>query len=390
MSELLDNLIDATAATSAPEAQTDMMDDFISSTINPVEETPVVPETPTTIEGETPATTTVEETPAATTADEEAAPETPSKRKDWDTLRSSRDRWKQDAEEVKTTLQTKEQTIQTLSTQLEELKAKVAKLPELEDKLKDFDVYEKELSITRLEATREYRENIAKPLRVLGESAGQLAEVNATDNETIENVMLESDPVKQREMFKEATTGWDDVDRSDLWGMVKDARTLLDKQELMRNNATAAAKEQGDMASRREQAEKAEFKAAFTVSAKDAAKQLRDKTPFVPVIEGETEEDRYSLIAQRVAEVDFDAQTPRGKAFAAATAILHPKMVQTIGKLQAEVAALQARVKAENSGRASVTPNEQSNSPAQESQDFLTAMGVPTNQMSHSLNVIGQ
>ena len=390
MSEILDTLLDATAPAAAAQT-TDLMDDFISSTINPVEETPAAtPEaTPTTTE-ETPKAETTEETPTATTTEEEIVPETPSKRKDWDTLRSSRDRWKQDAEEVKTTLQTKEQTITTLTTQLEELQAKVARLPELEDKLKDFDVYEKELSVTRLEATREYRENIAKPLQVLGESAGQLATANATDNDTIENVMLESDPVKQREMFKEATAGWDDVDRSDLWGMVKDARTLLDKQELMRNNAAAAAKEQGDMAARREQAEKAEFKAAYTVSAKDAAKQLREKTPFVPVIEGETEEDRYSLIAQRVAEVDFDAQTPRGKAFAAATAILHPKMVQTITKLQAEVAALQARVKAANSGKASVSPNEQSNAPAQESQDFLTAMGVPTNNLSHSLNVIGQ
>lgn len=331
MPELLDNLLDATAPAAAAQT-TDLMDDFISSTINPVEETPAEPAT---IEGETPAVDTppVEEAPAATTTEEEVVPETPSKRKDWDTLRSSRDRWKQDAEEVKTTLQTKEQTIQTLSTQLEELKAKVAKLPELEDKLKDFDVYEKELSVTRLEATREYRENIAKPLQVIGESAGQLAKANATDNDTVENVMLESDPVKQREMFKEATAGWDDVDRSDLWGMVKDARTLLDKQELMRNNATAAAKEQGDMAARREQAEKDEYKAAFTSSTKDVAKQLREKTPFIPVVEGETEEDRYSLLAQRVAEVDFDAQTPRGKAFAAATAILHPKMVQTISKL---------------------------------------------------------
>lgn len=391
MPELLDNLLDATAPAAAAQT-TDLMDDFISSTINPVEETPVVPEAPPTIEGETPVENTppVEETPAATTTDEEIVPETPSKRKDWDTLRSSRDRWKQDAEEVKTTLQTKEQTIQTLSTQLEELKAKVAKLPELEDRLKDFDVYEKELSVTRLEATREYRENIAKPLETIGNSAAQLAKANDSDSATVENVMLESDPVKQREMFKDATVGWDDVDRNDLWAMVKDARTLLDKQELMRNNATAAAKEQGELAARREQEEKSQYKAAFTNSAKDVAKQLREKTPFIPVIEGETEDDRYKLLEQRVAEVDFDAQSPRGKAFAAAAAILHPQMVKTVAKLQAEVAALQARVKAENGSRASVAPNDQSNAPVAESQDFLTAMGVPTNNLSHSLNVLGQ
>jgi hypothetical protein len=387
MSETLDTLLGATAPPAATAPSGDLMDDFISSTINPVEETPPAPveETPATPVEETPAAP-VEETPAATT-DEEAIPETPSKRKDWDTLRSSRDRWKQDAEEVKNVLTTKEQTIQNLTSQLEELQARVAKLPELEDKLKDFDTYEKELSVTRLEATREYRENIAKPLQTIGDSAAQLAKANGSDSDTVENVMLESDPVKQREMFKDATVGWDDVDRNDLWAMVKDARVLLDKQELMRNNATAAAKEQSELAARREQEEKSQYKAAFASSAKDVAKQLREKTPFIPVVEGETEDDRYKLLEQKVAEVDFDSQTPRGKAFAAAAAILHPQMVKTVAKLQEEVAQLKARVKAENGARPSVAPSEPS-APSAEPQDFLTAMGVSSG-LSHPLNVLG-
>ena len=212
MSEQLDTLLDATAVTTPEVQNNDLMDDFVSSLT--AEEAPPVAETPAAATTEeTPANTT-EETPTATT-DEEAIPETPSKRKDWDTLRSSRDRWKQDAEEVKATIQTKEQTIQTLTTQLEELQSKVAKLPELEEKLQVFDEYEKELSVTRLEATREYRDTIAKPLSVIGQSAEQLAAVNSTDNDSVLAMMRESDPVKQRELFKEVTTGWDDVDRSD-------------------------------------------------------------------------------------------------------------------------------------------------------------------------------
>jgi hypothetical protein len=383
MSDELETIIDAPAAPAEPQSL-DLMDDFVSSLTADEKpaEAPPAEDKPAEAEETPPA-------PEDKPAEEETVPEVPKNRKDWDTLRGSRDKWKQTAEEVKTAVQEKDQTIQSLTAELEELRSRAAKVPELEDKLKDFDAYEKELAVTRLEATREYRDTIAKPLQTIGEEAEKLAQANETDAETILDVMREADPVKQRQMFKDATSGWDDVDKGDLWSMVKDARVILDKQETMRNNASAAAKEQLEMATKREQAEKEESRKAFTASAKEVAAQLREKTPFIPVLEGETEEDRYSLLMQKVSEVDFDTQSPRGKAFAAAAALLHPKMVKTVKKLQAELDTLRARVKDTNATRASVSPSSETR-PAEESQDFLAAMGIPTNQLSHPLNVIGQ
>jgi len=381
--EQLDAILDATQTATQQAASGDLMDDFVTG-LTTTEETPpaATEETPPAATEEAPPVAT-EEAPETT---EENVPEAPKNRKDWDVLRGSRDRWKTEAEEVKTVLSSKDETIKTLQQQLEELKNQTARLPELEDKLKDFDTYEKELAVTRLEATREYRETIAKPLEAIGNAAEAMAQANETDTETILDVMREPDPAKQREMFKEATLGWDEIDKSELWSAVKDARVLLDKQDLMRNNAAAAAREQLEKANAREQMEREEFKRAFVGSLKDVTKSLREKTPFVPVVEGETEEDRYRLLEQKVAEVDFEAQTARGKAFAAAAALMHPKMIQTINKLQEEVEALRSRVKGENAGRASVSPTDQSNAPSSEPQDFLTAMGVPTNPtMSQSL-----
>jgi myosin heavy subunit len=379
----LDAILDATQTATQQAASGDLMDDFVSGLTTTEEAPPAATEEapPAATEDAPPAAT--EEAPETT---EENVPEAPKNRKDWDVLRGSRDRWKTEAEEIKTVLSTKDETIKTLQQQLEELKNQTARLPELEDKLKDFDTYEKELAVTRLESTREYRETIAKPLEAIGNAAETLAQANETDTETILDVMREADPAKQREMFKEATLGWDEIDKSELWSAVKDARVLLDKQDLMRNNAAAAAREQLEKANAREQLEREEFKRAFVGSLKDVTKSLKEKTPFVPVVEGETEEDRYRLLEQKVAEVDFESQTPRGKAFAAAAAILHPQMVRTISKLQAEIETLRSRVKGENASRASVSPSDQSKAPSSEPQDFLTAMGVPTNPtMSQSL-----
>ena len=325
-----------------------------------------------------------------TPTDGDDIPEAPKNRKDWDTLRGSRDRWKQTADEVQQTVAVKDQTIATLSQQLEEEKARAARVAELEEKLKDFDAYEKELAVTRLEATREFRETIAKPLQVIGTQATTIAQTNESDPEKVLDMLREADPAKQRAAFKEITTGWDEVDRSELWSMAKDARVLLDKQDMMRENASAAAKEQAEIAAKREAAEKEAFQKEYSTSAKDATKSLREKTPFVPLSEGETEDDRYLALEQKVLSVDFDSQTPRGKAFAAAAAILHPKMIQTIEKLQAENAAQAARIKELNSKGASVAPTEQNRPPAEGPTDFLSAVGVKQSPMlSHSLNVVG-
>lgn len=358
-----------------------IMEDFVVS-LTSDEHTPAAPETPTEPEvtPETPAepeTPEVDpltldtpeiETPEAPPAEEEI-PDKPKNRADWDTLRASRDRHKQTAEEAA-------QNLQRIQAEAEELRVKAARAAELEEKLKTFDEYEKELAVTRLEATREYKETIKEPLDTIGASATIIAETNGADADKVLDILAEKDPAKQRAAFKELTAGWDNVDSAELWAMTKDARVLFDKQDLMKQNASAAAKEQQALAAAREAAQKDGFRKEFTNGTKDVVKSLKEKTPFIPLAEGETADDRYTNLESKVAAVDFDAQSPRAKAFAAAAAIEYPRMVQVIQKLQEENATLLGRVKANNSSKAAVTPAEGA-AHADTEEDFLKAMGVP-------------
>lgn len=361
------------------EAVPNIMEDFVASltadepmppAATEPEVTPPATETPATTEPEVdPLTLDTPETATPETPSEEEIPEAPKNRKDWDTLRASRDRHKQTAEEAA-------QNLQRIQAEAEELRVKAARAAELEEKLKDFDEYEKELSVSRLEATHEYKETIAKPLDAIGQSATSIAEANSVDADKVLEIISEKDPVKQRAAFKEITAGWDSVDSADLWAMTKDARVLFDKQDLMKQNASAAAKEQQALAAARETQQKEAFRKQFNDGTKDVVKSLKEKTPFIPLADGETADDRFTSLESKVAAVDFDAQSPRAKAFAAATALLYPQMRDTIAKLQEENATLLGRVKANNSSKAAVTPAEGATSEDAEV-DFLKAMGVP-------------
>lgn len=391
-----------TTPAAAPEP--DFMNDFVSSLVSE-DSTPAPTQTPTPA-AETPSTETpevpeddtlgldkpAEETPETSPEEtpEPEVPEVPKSRKDWDILRNSRDTHKKTAEESKAAIQVKEQTIQELTTQLEELKTKASELPELQEKLKVFDSYEKELAVTRLEATREYKETILAPLEVIAKSAEELAKANDSEADKVYDMLKEGDAAAQRIAFKELTSGWDEIDRAELWNMTKDARTVLDKQDGMRENAAAAAREQQSLATERESNEKAESRKQFMTASKDVVKGLKEQIPFIPLAEGETIDDRFTSLEAKLANVDLDTQSAKGKAFAAATAVIYPWMVKTMHKLQEENATLKSRVQSDNSSKPKTAPSDQSRPPAATDEDFLVSMGVSQPSLSHTLAVVGQ
>ncbi len=314
------------------------------------------------------------EEPEKPAEEEEVIPEKPKNKDDWNTLRGSRDKYKTAAEEREKELTTERTRLKALEAELAETKAKAARVAELEARAKEADEYEKELAVTRVEATKEYKETIAKPLQTIGEQADILAKSNEADVEAVYRMLNEEDPAKQRTQLKEITAGWDELDRLDLKKMVEDARVLLAKQEEIRTNAHAAAKETEKLSAQRAEQQKAAARKEFTAAADTAVASLREKVPFIPLADGETEDDRFDALKGKLATVDFDAQTPRGKAFAAATALMYPQMVKMMAKQAAEIAELKAAAAKKQSGKPSVAPRDEP--AADDGGDFLANFGI--------------
>lgn len=311
----------------------------------------------------------------------------PKARESWDKLRARGDKYKAEVTEKAKELAAREERLRAVEAELNELKGKAAKLPEYEERLKDLDEYEKELTITRLEATREYKEAITKPFQVLTNTIETLAKSN--DENAVDDVFRmveEADPAKQRQAFKNLTAGWDEVDRAELWAAVKDARVLFDKQASMKANAAAAAKEREALAARKEAEAKEEARKQFKTASEGVIKDLRGKLPFVPIAEGETEDDRYLRLSEKLANVDFDAQSPRGKALAAAAALEIPNLIKSINRLKAENQELLARVGKANAAKPKVSVSEPD---APKDDDNLFDFDEPaTRFLSHSIPVV--
>ena len=342
------------------EPTTDLLMDFAKelSADEPEEVKPEAPETPK-----------AEDPPA-----EDDIPDKPKNKDDWNKLRGSRDELKKSDEAKSKTLAEREERLKSLEAELTETKAKAARVIELEERAKLADEYEKELAVTRVEATRDYKATIAEPLKVIGDLVETLSKENEADVEAVYRMINEVDPAKQRSQFKEITAGWDEVDRLELRDKTREARVLLDKQFEIRSNAHAAAKETERLSAERAEQQKVVSRKEFTAAADTAIASLREKVPFIPLADGETEDGRFGLLKTRLEAVDFDSQTPRGKAFAAATALMYPQMLRMMQKQAEEIATYKAAVGKKQSGKPSVSPNPEPS--GEDTGDFFKEFGI--------------
>ena len=309
---------------------------------------------------------------------------------DWKKLRGSRDKYKTQTTELENAVKERETKIAEFEAkvaELEELRGKAAVSAELEEKLKNFEEMEKTVSLLRVEESSEYKKAVTEPLDAIADQVDALAKSNEATPSDLYAALNETDLAKQRTMLKEATAGWDEIEKVELWEMAKDARSIFAKQREMRENAHEARKQQ-EAATEAETAKQAEArKREFVEASKGVVDQIKDKVPFVPLRDGETVEDRFAAVAEKLKGVDFDANSTNDKAFAAASALVLPSAVKTITKLQAEVEALEKRLAKTNSSKPS--KSDPVDDGGEDEEDFFEAVGIKTLDASQRLKATG-
>lgn len=369
-SPLADALIDFNALGSPPpEVKAEAEDDGSSFLEEFNRETPAPEEKPV----ETPPTETPAEETEKDEIDEIKAPAGASEKtvKGMADLKKMAKDFKQKAEAAE---KLRTQELADRDKRIAELEEKMAALPELSEKAKFAEEAERELAISRVEATREYKATIDAPLVAIEKAALAIATANDIPADTILDAITEPDGAKRRELMKGVIANLDDLDKQEVLRMAGDTQELLRKRDEIRNRATDALKEQEERQKATETLTKKQAREAFEREAENTVAELRKRLPFIPIADGETADNVFTALLTKAKATDLDSASVTNKAFAAASAIFLPRMAKQLAKVQEENKTLLARIAEGNKGRATVT--DKAEAPITEGGDFFGNLGI--------------
>ena len=179
---------------------------------------------------ETPA---AEEVTPAAAADEFTAPANLSKksRDEWNVISNKAKEYKAQAEKAE---QTKIAELKVRDAELEKLRKEAAELPTLRERAKFADDAERELSVARVEGTREFKDTILAPLDAIATAIFAIADANKENGVTADallDAITERDPATRRTLMSEALANVDDADKLELHSMARDTQQLLMKRD---------------------------------------------------------------------------------------------------------------------------------------------------------------
>ena len=292
---------------------------------------------------------------------------------------ASKDGWnklKATAKDFKTKFETAEKTraeeLAARDAELETLRKQVANLPELSERAKLADEAEKELAISRVEGTREYKETIEAPLIAIEDAAEAIAKANNVNFDDILDALTERDVTKRRELLEDLMTGLRDTDKFDIIQMAKDTQQILTKRDNIRSRAAEARKELEAITQANETKAQKKAREDFESATAHSVSELRKRVPFIAINEGETADSVFNAILAKAKESNLDTANAATKAFSATAGVLLPRVTLQLIHVQEENRKLQARIQASNASSPKVGSTQQTSGFQEDDDDDFT------------------
>jgi hypothetical protein len=229
--------------------------------------------------------------------------------------------------------------------QLEELKSEIEKLKttppadnsEL-DRLKQInEEYEKELAVSRVEATAEYKQNVYEPMvNVMGfvNDLSTRYELNSSD---MLAAFAESDPAKQNELVSDIASNMNERDRLKFYAAADDYNEIIRRRDYYQSTsrdrmAQIEQQRQSEIANQQAQSEKtvAEAKAAYE---KASEKVFNDLKKSVPVLSDE----EVAADVKRLAKGDYSSAPADLKAYLAHSGAVLPHILKALQAAKADL-----------------------------------------------------
>jgi hypothetical protein len=320
---------------------------------NPTEENPQ-PNDPR--EDETPAV----ETPTTSDDDLLDAPANLSEKNKlgWKELKSLKKQVEQERDRLKAELETvKSQP----PVEVEATKA------ELEQARQQLEEYESRMAMVNVEQSREYQENIAKPLAAAESMIQEYAKAYELDIPQIAAAAMQTNTLERNKMLSEMTAGMNDFDKLEFKSLVDNAQTLFARSQ----QAKANAHESLAYIEQQREKESQKYQQQYQQAQKEAAAQVREsltkKMPFLA--------ENPQLFAE-AEQADLLQAAPDVQVYAKHAAVLLPTLLNKFEAQNKRIAELEASIAKRSSGGPSVRGGGVSTAPDSSSSgdDFMAGL----------------
>lgn len=245
------------------------------------------------------------------------------------------DKLKETRELVKTT----QAEIETLrkqgpSTELTALQAELAKAKAERDQLSaDYAEASKVLSVSKLEATREYKTVIEKPLADLTAKLGELVSGYEVTVDQVKTVLFETDPVKRRAAFKELTSEFDAADAFELRQLTTQYIELEDRKKVLIENAQVALQDMEKKQTEFEQQQREKYQAETRKAYDEVWPQFQQAIPLLNHVEGNDEWNaQVDAVRERAYQIDQQPLDHRDRAALTMQAAALPMLYSAMTK----------------------------------------------------------
>lgn len=236
----------------------------------------------------------------------------------------------------------------TLKAEFEAFKAEAGKAaPEMESIKKELadtkaklESYEGELSISRVEGTKHWKETIAAPIKDITTGIEELAKRYEIPPKTLLDAIQETDPAKRASMIDDAVEDFKRADQLDVVTAARDYARLQKQASDLRANAAGKLSELEKQTKADEDKRAAQNAKDYRLSAKSAWEKALANTPMVKKVEGANDWNAI-LDAQgrEIEEINVNDLDVDEVASMAAASKLVPHLVDSVNHLQKQLKA---------------------------------------------------
>jgi|694.fasta_scaffold51929_3 hypothetical protein len=213
-------------------------------------------------------------------------------------------------------------------------------LSEKESKISE---YERELAISRFEATQEYKESVVAPMAAILGVVEDLAKEYEISEKAILSVLEEPSHKRQGELISDLASNFSERDRFSLYQLGDDYAAVIEQRDTLRDRASEALAAREKAAQMQEANKFNESRKAWGNSVKSVWDTFKSK---VPLPDSPEERAKFeSEVMSQVSNVNFDKLSNDHKAFAAYSGAVLPEVLKRNKSLSSEVSELKTALK---------------------------------------------